>query len=255
VRAAATATHPAQSLDARALIRPLAAWPLGALDASVRALDLSAFASALPATALTGEARATTSGLDVPATVSVALANARAGRWNEGLLPVRRLRAELRARPDDPRRRRSAGAVGRARLGGKCRRQHRRPGRWARPDWNVDVELRQVQPAALDARAGSAVVSGKAAFTGTGFAAVAAATPSASAPAPSGSAAPARARRPRRGSRRPADRSPPAARGAEGGTGSHRGARERERDRAAPRRGDARRRRRDARRPPRAREA
>ncbi len=67
VRAAATATHPAQSLDARALIRPLAAWPLGALDASVRALDLSAFASALPTTALTGEARATTSGLDVAA--------------------------------------------------------------------------------------------------------------------------------------------------------------------------------------------
>ena len=57
VRAAATATHPAQSLDARALIRPLAAWPLGALDASVSALDLSAFAGALPATALTGEAR------------------------------------------------------------------------------------------------------------------------------------------------------------------------------------------------------
>ena len=50
-------------------------------------------------------------------------------------------------------------------------------GRWTRPDWNVDVELRQVQTAALDARAGSAVVSGKAAVTGTGFAAVAAATP------------------------------------------------------------------------------
>ena len=67
VRAAATATHPAQSLDARALIRPLAAWPLGALDASVSALDLSAFTSALPTTALTGEARATTSGIDAPA--------------------------------------------------------------------------------------------------------------------------------------------------------------------------------------------
>ena len=140
MRAAATATHPAQSLDARALIRPLAAWPLGALDASVRALDLSVFAGALPATALTGEARATTSGIDVPATVSLALANARAGRWNEGLLPVRRLRAELRARPDDP------GIVeveelsaelgsAAAAAGGIVGR-----GRWARPDWNVDVE-------------------------------------------------------------------------------------------------------------------
>jgi translocation and assembly module TamB len=190
VRAAATATHPAQSLDARAAIRPLAAWPLGALDASVSALDLSAFTSALPATALTGEARATTSGIDAPALVSLTLANARAGRWNEGLLPVRSLRAELRARPDDPSvvdvQELSAELGSAASAAGSIVGR----GRWARPDWNVDVEFRQVQPAALDARAGSAVVSGKAAFTGTGFAATtAAAAPGASTPAPSASAA------------------------------------------------------------------
>ena len=193
VRAAATATHPAQSLDARALIRPLAAWPLGELDASVSALDLSAFASALPTTALTGQARATTSAIDLPATISVALANARAGRWNEGLLPVRRLRAELRARPDDP------GVIDvqelEAELGSAARAAGSivGRGRWARPDWNVDLEMREIQPAALDARAGSAVVSGKAAVTGSGFAAVAATAPGASSPAPSASsAAPAR---------------------------------------------------------------
>jgi translocation and assembly module TamB len=188
VRAAATATHPAQSLDARALIRPLAAWPLGALDASVSALDLSAFTSALPTTALTGAARATTSGLDTPALVSLTLANARAGRWNEGLLPVRSLRAELRARPDDPSvvevQELSAELGSAASAAGSIVGR----GRWARPDWNVDVELRQVQPAALDARAGSAVVSGKASLTGTGFAAAAAAAPAASAAAPNASA-------------------------------------------------------------------
>src|SRR5213078_4865760 len=143
LRAAATATHAAQSLDARALIRPLAAWPLGALDASVSLLDLSAFASTLPATALTGEARATTNGMDVPATVSLTLANARAGRWNEGLLPVRRLRAELRARPDqadvievqDLSAELGSAAAAAGTIAGR--------GRWAPPGWNVDLEMRQ----------------------------------------------------------------------------------------------------------------
>ncbi|HSC65581.1 MAG TPA: translocation/assembly module TamB domain-containing protein [Caldimonas sp.] len=171
VRAAATAGHAAQSLDARARIRPLAAWPLGDLDATVSGLDLSAFASALPATALTGEARATTTGTDSPATVSMALANARAGRWNEGFLPVRRLRAELRARPNDP----SVIEVNElsAELGSASAAAGSivARGRWAAPSWRVDAELRQVQPAALDARAASAVVNGTAALTGTGFAA------------------------------------------------------------------------------------
>jgi len=174
VRAAATATHAAQSLDAHALIRPLAAWPLGALDASVRVLDLSAFASTLPATALTGEAHATTNGMDVPATISLILANARAGRWNEGLLPVRRLRAELRARPNqadvievqDLSAELGSAAAAAGTITGR--------GRWAPPGWNVDLEMRQVQPAALDARAASALVSGKATIAATGFGAAAA---------------------------------------------------------------------------------
>jgi len=193
VRAAATGTHAAQSLDARALIHPFAAWPLGALDASVSALDLSAFASALPATALSGEARATTSGIAVPATVSVTLANARAGRWNEGLLPVRRLRAELRARPND------ASVIDVQELSAELGSATSAAGsivgrgRWAPPGWNVDLELRQVQPAALDARAGSALVSGKVALTGTGFATAAATAvaPSASAAAAAASTSPA----------------------------------------------------------------
>ncbi|MEO8312503.1 MAG: translocation/assembly module TamB domain-containing protein, partial [Caldimonas sp.] len=170
-RVAATKTHPEQSLDARAVIRPLAPWPLGELHASASALDLSAFASALPATALSGEATATTSGVDVPATVSITLANSRAGRWNEGLLPVRRVRAELRARPQEPNvvdvqeltAELGTAAVAGGSIAGR--------GRWTPAAWNIDAELRQIQPAALDARAAQAVVSGKAALVGSGFAA------------------------------------------------------------------------------------
>ena len=92
----------AQSLDAKAVLRPFAAWPLGELEASTESLDLSAFVAGAPATRLSGRATATTSGLDRPALVVLDLRNARAGRWNEGLLPVRRIDAELRARPDDP---------------------------------------------------------------------------------------------------------------------------------------------------------
>ena len=38
--------HPEQSLDARAVLRPFEPWPLGELQASTRALDLSALSSA-----------------------------------------------------------------------------------------------------------------------------------------------------------------------------------------------------------------
>ena len=113
--------RPAQSLDAKAVVRPFAVWPLGELQASTDALDLSAFASGAPATSLSGRATATTSGLDRPALVALDLRNARAGRWNEGLLPVQRLDAELRARPDDPGTievQRLAAELGSGRLGG-----------------------------------------------------------------------------------------------------------------------------------------
>ncbi len=173
-RVAARAGHAAQSLDAHAVVRPLAPWPLGALEASAAGLDLSAFTDSLPATALTGRASATTSGSDVPATVSLDLANARAGRWNEGLLPVRRLRAELRARPDDP------SAIDVQSLGAELGSGNVAAGsvvgrgRWTAAAWTIEADLRDVRTAALDARAGDAVVSGKAKLAGSVAAAPAA---------------------------------------------------------------------------------
>ncbi len=162
-------THGAQSFDAKALVRPFAAWPLGDLHASTDALDLSAFSSAAPATSLSGHAIATTSGLDRPAAVSVELRNARAGRWNEGLLPVQLLSAELQARPDDPRVvevRTLSAELGSKRLPGGHIVAH---GRRATDRWNVDVDVDKLQPVALDARAPETVLDGKASATGTGF--------------------------------------------------------------------------------------
>jgi translocation and assembly module TamB len=174
-RVSPSPTHAAQSLDAKAVVRPFAAWPLGELDASTEALDLSAFAGAAPATTLSGHAIASTSGIDRPAVVSIELRNARAGRWNEGLLPVQILSAELRARPDDPRVidiQTLSAELGSSRLaGGRIVAR----GRWTPDRWNVDVDVDKVKPSALDARAPDTALDGKAGAVGTGFGSTAAA--------------------------------------------------------------------------------
>ncbi|MES2991860.1 MAG: translocation/assembly module TamB domain-containing protein [Pseudomonadota bacterium] len=160
LRAAPSADRPAQSLDARATLRPFAAWPLGELQASATALDLSAFGSAAPSTALTLRATAASTAADQPASVSIDLSNALAGRWNEGRLPLRTLTLELAARPDRPSElelrafdaelgtpQASAG-----RIGGT--------GQWSPQRWNLAATLTALQPALLDARAPAMQLSG-----------------------------------------------------------------------------------------------
>ncbi len=170
-RVTADGGRPAQSLAAHAVVRPFAAWPLGALEASTEALDLEVFAGDAPTTSLTGHAIVTTSGLDQPALVSIALANARAGRWNEGRLPIVRLQGTLRARPDAP------GAIEvetlSAELGANDRSGGRIVGRghWSAERWSIAADLDAVRPAALDARAPEATLSGTLSLTGSDFAA------------------------------------------------------------------------------------
>jgi translocation and assembly module TamB len=169
-RVAASPARAAQSLDARAVVRPFAAWPLGELHASTEALDLAVFASAAPATSLSGHAVVTTSGLDQPAVVSLGLVNARAGRWNEGQLPVARLDAELRARPGAPEiievQTLTAELGSAERVGGRIAAH----GRWSRDQWTIAAELARVRPSALDARAPDTAFDGTASLIGKGFA-------------------------------------------------------------------------------------
>lgn len=164
-----TASRPEQSLQLRASLRPFEAWPLGELQARTQALDLSALHSAAPVTSLSGQAVAQTSGVHQPARLEVTLANADAGRWNEGRLPVRALDAEVRARPDDPRTLQlSAFAV---ELGTREQRAGsvRGLGHWTPQRWTLDAKLDAVQPALLDARAPSMALSGPLAAIGNGF--------------------------------------------------------------------------------------
>ena len=169
LRARATPQQPEQALDARAVLRPFATWPLAELQASISALDLSALASAAPATALSGSARAQTSGLDQPAAVTLQLDNARAGRWNEGLLPLRRLGVELRGQPDDRRvldlhafdaeLGTQRGAAGRV----------QGSGRWTPERVTLDLRLTDLQPAQLDARAAAMRLGGTVVLAVTGI--------------------------------------------------------------------------------------
>jgi translocation and assembly module TamB len=160
-----------QSLDLRATLKPFESWPLGDLQARTEALDLSAFHAAAPVTALSGEAVVVSRALDQPITVNITLANALAGRWNEGRLPVRSVTVELQGRADDPNtldlRRVDAELGTQQQAAGTVQGQ----GRWTPDRWNVDATLKAVQPSLLDARASAMQFSGPVTAVGNGFAA------------------------------------------------------------------------------------
>jgi translocation and assembly module TamB len=168
LRAAAATDGQAQALDLRAALRPFAAWPLGELQASTTALDLSAFSSAAPATAITGRAVATSTAADQPARLALDLSNALPGRWNEGKLPLHHLALELAGRPDQPNaltvRQLSAELGTPQQAAGRITGQ----GRWSPTEWSLDAQLADVRPALLDARAPSMRLSGPLALTGAG---------------------------------------------------------------------------------------
>ncbi|MEO6408752.1 MAG: translocation/assembly module TamB domain-containing protein [Burkholderiaceae bacterium] len=160
VRAAPGAGHLEQALDARATLRPFAPWPLGDLQASAKALDLAAFASAAPRTALTFEAHAATTAADRPALLSVELTNASAGRYDEGLLPVRSAKFEIAARPDQP------SIIDIRTLDAELGDTDQAAGRLTgsgrlTPDaWNIEVVVAALRSARLDTRSPVVVLEG-----------------------------------------------------------------------------------------------
>lgn len=160
LRAAPAPGRAAQALDLHATLHPFAPWPLGELQASATALDLSAFGSSAPVTALTIAAQATSTAADRPAQVMLSVTNTLAGRWNEGRLPLRRLTLELAARPD-----RSGELTLRtldADLGDAQASAGRvtGTGRWSPDGWNLATTLQALQPSLLDARAPAMPLSG-----------------------------------------------------------------------------------------------
>jgi translocation and assembly module TamB len=169
LRAQAMAAQPAQTLDASATLHPFAAWPLDELQATARALDLSALHSDAPRTTLDLDATVRTQGTDQPAQVQMALANRDAGRWNEGRLPLRSLSLQLSARPDDPSQlevKAFQAELGSARAAaGRVSGS----GQWTPSRWRFDTRLSALQPALLDARAPEMRLDGRLQLDGSGF--------------------------------------------------------------------------------------
>jgi translocation and assembly module TamB len=169
LRAQAAPSRPAQTLDASATLHPFDAWPLGDLQASARALDLSALHGDAPRTALDLDASARTQGLDQPAALQVRLNNRDAGRWNEGRLPLRTLNLQLSARPDDPSRLDVQGFE--AELGSARASAGRisGSGQWNPAAWRFDARLSALRPTLLDARAPDMRLDGRVQIDGSGF--------------------------------------------------------------------------------------
>ena len=178
---AGKSSPPAPMLDVQATLAPFAAWPLAQLAAQTQALDLSALHSAAPITLLAGSATAETSAATQPVTIQLDLSNDAAGRWNEGRLPVRAAKLELRGRADD----RSTLELlafelqlgNAAKAGGQVQGK----GRWAGTLWSLEALLADVRPAQLDARLAEMRLSGPLSLAGRGFA-----NPLVAAPAPAG---------------------------------------------------------------------
>ena len=145
----------APSLDAHARIQPFQAWPLAQLQLSTRALDLAALSSAAPRTQIDAQADVQSAGLDKPARAVVELRNHAPGRLDDNRVPVRDLRLELGATPnqldriDIPRfealladERASAG-----RVSGK--------GEWNATELRLQLQLSDVEPARVHRHAGA----------------------------------------------------------------------------------------------------
>lgn len=135
-------------LQADATLAPFEQWPLVALAASTRDLDLATLAPGLPATRLTGSAVVDGDARQQPIAARLELSNGIPGPWSGLLLPVSRLSAHVHGDPAQPSRlelktldlqlhgARAAGGV-------------QGSGRWQGTTLALDLRLADVQAAQL----------------------------------------------------------------------------------------------------------
>ncbi len=146
-------------LEAQATLAPFEPWPIVALAASTRDLDLAALAAGLPGTRLSGTAVVQGGEPGQPLAVRLDLANAQPGPWSGLRLPVRELHAVVqgdpgtRSRIDIPT---LAVQLHGARPAGALQGS----GRWEGHALALDLALRDVQPAQLHEAATAATLTG-----------------------------------------------------------------------------------------------
>jgi translocation and assembly module TamB len=153
-------------LDTQATLAPFAAWPLSALQASLRNLDLSALRADAPRTRLAGTVQIETAGLDKPIAAQARLSNAEPGRWDQQRLPIAGLDLDLSGRADQ----RDVLAIQRLELrlpdgGGRATGQ----GQWRGDSAALDLTLQALRPAVLDTRAPAMTLGGTLALRASGL--------------------------------------------------------------------------------------
>ncbi|HLL12008.1 MAG TPA: translocation/assembly module TamB domain-containing protein, partial [Rubrivivax sp.] len=160
LRGRAAAGREAPSVDLRAALRPLQAWPLAALKLQTEALDLSALINKAPATRLSGEADVTGGEAGKPLRAALRLANGMPGLWNEGRLPVGQLTLEVNGQLDH--RDRIEFSRFEVQLADATRNAGRVLGSavWAGHQLEIDTRLDGVTPQRLDGRAAAMLLSG-----------------------------------------------------------------------------------------------
>ena len=168
-KAATAALKAAPSIDLRATLQPLQAWPLAALSLRTEALDLSALQASAPVTRLSGHAEFNGGAHGRPMTAALTLDNAQTGRWNERGLPLQRLLIEARgqlARPDRLEISRFDVALA---DGARSAGRWTGTALWQGHELTVDTVLANVTPQHLDGRAAAMTLNGPVAITATGL--------------------------------------------------------------------------------------
>jgi translocation and assembly module TamB len=160
VQSAATGTRAAQSLEAQAGLRPFADWPLASLQLHTQAFDVSVLHRQAPVTSLSGQAMVQSQALDQPISAHIDLTNDAAGRWSDGRLPLRALKADVLSRADD--RSTLELKLFDAVLGSQEQAAGRITGAgvWNALRSTLELSLNALQPAQLDARAPAMLLNG-----------------------------------------------------------------------------------------------
>ncbi len=191
-------------LNAQATLAPFAAWPVVAMKAQLRQLDLSLFLPRAPQTLLEGEVQwdvsPTSSASNLPP-ATLSLRNLAPGMWNEGRLPVRAASLSALWMPStskaDPNTATTpANAPANARriqlqnltldLGNSQQAAGRITGQgeFSASDWTLTTEWRGVTPNLLDPRATAMRLSGTVQAKGQWATPTARSNPAAAAPEP-----------------------------------------------------------------------
>ncbi|MEY2892766.1 MAG: hypothetical protein RJA98_2674 [Pseudomonadota bacterium] len=169
VRGRLGATQREQTLDVQATLRPFEPWPLARLSAQAQRFDLAALSSAAPTTALSGQARAITTGRDQPVTVELDLRNELPGRWDQQRLPITQLQGAVRGLPQAPSTVTLSGLKLQLGNGSQSAGQLTGVGEWTAQRWTLNLQLSDVQPLLLDQRASAMRVGGPVQLAGTGM--------------------------------------------------------------------------------------